>query len=1205
MTRQQISVYFGHQVEQLAKQLADQIKQQAQHSPNILTPSQVIVPNGHMQRYLQLYMAEDQGVCANVEFPFLEKGLSHYLNLFEQGSAPAQWSQAELTIRLSALLASEEVLSRSEMSPIARYLAGAVDDNMLIKKRWQLAQRLAVLFINYELQRPEMVVNWLAGRQQFKPNDLTLARLEAAQQCLYMQLFGEELESSPFSLFQRYQQINWQQAKPLDDALHLFTPTRLSAFHRHLLGHLAKWLPVHIYQLNVCCEFWEDMTTDREDAWLESIKTQPIVVKDEQGEVLTDQTDDADSVGGLFFELADYAENPLLKAWGKPGRESLRLFSQLEDDAVYLNVVFQNQWLASQTQRNDGVLHQLQDSVLYRQPVAPVIRQKAQLKSLQLAQAPSITREVEAVYQNVLYNLQQNPDLQLTDIAILVTDMEKYRFVIEQVFEAQNQQHPFSLSYALIDSSVKIESLFAQAIDGLFDVLENNFVRSSVFKWLANDCVMEALSLADDDLAEWLVWARQLGIFSGYNHLYESPTEEPPENPPENPIEYLAQGNSLSTRFTWQQGLQRLRQSLVNDESINLSHDVTLMGQLGWVLETLSDWHEQFKHPMPAQEWQRALQLLVSQFVAVPEDWHKEQQVQLAFHDALEQLQRNSGDQLWSFNDIRQYLDLTFTQISASKGNYLSGGVVCAALQPMRPIPFKITYVLGMDEKSFPGELYQEALDLTQRSRRLGDINAIENMNYLFLETLMCAREKLYLSYVGHDLVKDESIMPSSTWQQLCSYANKLLDSEAIDLNSYPVTRLPLDSADWQGTKVDAEVSDWWVNYSPADVRRHNFNRVGASTQQQASQQIELDFQDKQPTADSEVQVMELAKFLENPVLSYLRQVGGSSQLIDDELNVEHEPFELTGLIRHELFEAAVSHYLAAVHEQDSPSLEDTIEQQYQVMAKQSQVPIQLFADLNQFSDLHKSTEFISLQDELKDLTPVAGPVVFGEAYHQQTPHRKLPAVTATVENHGYELSGSWENLYSQDGVISHQVLVSSSTAKKWHKIVLKPFLFWCMARSQTELNVADDFQLRVVFRNKVESYGFNDLDLGEVQLRQPEDFRSYLGHLCLDYSSVAPINLPFDVLASLKIYLKDRNEQIKYKKWRGFGHYFAVSEVDLKDNEKDTIIKKYIDEAEKWLDSHDYFEMLKALPLQHDLQALSTYRRRLLPLHVLVEALK
>jgi len=1201
MTHQQIHVYFGHQVEQLAQQLADQVQLQARRTPNILAPTQVIVPNGHMQRYLQLFMAEDQGVCANVEFPFLEKGLSYYLSLFEQESEQEQWSQAELTIRLSALLANEEILSRTELSPIARYLAGAVDDRMLTQKRWQLAQRLAVLFINYELQRPEMVVNWLAGQRQFNPQETTLAQLEAAQQCLYLLLFGHEQEASPFSLFQRYQKVNWQQANPVGEALHLFTPTRLSAFHRHLLGQLAKWLPVHIYQLNVCCEFWEDMTTNREDAWLESIKSQPILAKDEQGEVLTNPAGEAtDLDGGLFFELADYAENPLLKAWGKPGRESLRLFSQLQEDAMFLDVVFQDQWLADSSQRNEGILHLIQDSILYREPVAPSIQQKSQLKSLQLAQAPSITREVEAVYQNVLYNLQQSPDLQLTDIAILVTDMEKYRFVIEQVFEAQNQQHRFNLSYALIDSSVKIESRYAQAIEGLFAVLENNFMRSSVFKWLTNDCVKEALSLTDDDLAEWLVWARQLGIFSGFDHLYDSPAENQAQKP--------EQGSSLSSRFTWQQGLQRLRQSLVNDEVINLSHDVTLMGQLGWVLETLSAWHEQLKQPMSAPEWQRALQLLVSQFVAVPEEWHKEQQVQLAFHDALEQLQQNSGDQLWSFNDIRHYLDLTFTQLSASKGNYLSGGVICAALQPMRPIPFKITYVLGMDEKSFPGELYQEALDLTQRSRRLGDINAIENMNYLFLETLMCAREKLYLSYVGHDLVKDESIMPSSTWQQLTTYANDLLDHDAIGLNCYPVTRLPLDSADWQQSEVDTEVSDWWVNYSPADVRRQNPGGQEGSIQQQASLQTELDFQDKQPTADSAVQVMELAKFLENPVLSYLRQVGGSSQLIDDELNVEHEPFELTGLLRHELFEAAVSHYLAALHEQDQLTLDSAIQQQYQKMAKQSQVPIQLFADLNQFSDLHDCTEFISLQDELKDLTPVAGPVVFGEGHHQLTPHRKLPAITATVENHGFELSGSWENLYSQDGVISHQVLVSSSTAKKWHKIVLKPFLFWCMARSQTELNVADDFQLRVVFRDKVVSYGFNDLDLGEVQLSLPEDFRGYLGRLCLDYSSEAPINLPFDVAKDFTTYRNKREQLIPYLKPSSKAkkvHVFALNPSELSENERVYFQKTYLDKAEKWLDSHDYFEMLKALPLQYDLQAISTYRRRLLPLHVLVEGLK
>ena len=69
--------------------------------------------------------------------------------------------------------------------------------------------------------------------------------------------------------------------------------------------------------------------------------------------------------------------------------------------------------------------------------------------------------------------------------------------------------------------------------------------------------------------------------------------------------------------------------------------------------------------------------------------------------------------------------------------------------------------------------------------------------------------------------------------------------------------------------------------------------------------------------------------------------------------------------------------------------------------------------------------------------------------------------------------------------------------------------------------------------------------------------------------------------------------------------HVFALNPSELSENERVYFQKTYLDKAEKWLDSHDYFEMLKALPLQNDLQALSTYRKRLLPLHVLVEGLK
>ncbi|VAW47789.1 Exodeoxyribonuclease V gamma chain, partial [hydrothermal vent metagenome] len=767
MTNNKINLYFSHEVEQLAEQLSSNVSEEVRGAVNPLLPSRVIVPNANMQRYLQLFMAETKGICANLDFPFLEKGLSQYLNLFEVEQQAPLWSQTELTIKIYAFLSASELMADSAMQPINHYLNSQANELLLSRKKWQLAQRLAVLFVSYELQRPEMVMQWTAGKSHFyHSEDQQLRSIETAERHIYQYIMQSNAQKGGHSLFQRFQLIDWQGVMKPDQAMHLFTPTRLSAFHRHLLVHLAQFLPVYIYQLNVCSEYWEDLMTDREDAWLRTINSQSIYAHNAAGELVADE---AASGAEVFFELSDEdTENPLLKAWAKPGRESLRLFSQLEDDAIHLNVAYQPDWLFGKQSRNLKALHVIQDSILNRTQQKKLFKDREQLTTLQMAVAPSIYREVQAVYNNVLVNLQQDNALQLTDIAILVPDMDKYRCVIEQVFIEQSSQHPFQLRYSLIDSSVRTESLYAQAVLGLFDVLEHDFVRSVVLKWLANDCVKQALNLSDEELAEWLNWLSRLGVYSHFDHLYDAPDQD-----------------ELSRRFTWQQGLQRLRQSLVSDDALSLSQDTQLMGRLSWLIESLNQWHQVLQKPRYPKDWQQLVTQITTSFVAIPEGHNKEEQVRVALSVSMDKLVQHAGQVLMNLADIRYYIEQEFIHLSASKGNYLSGGLICASLQPMRPIPFKITYILGLDERSFPGELYQETLDLTQRSRRLGDINKIENMNYLFLETLMCSREKLYLSYVGQDLVKDETILPSSTWQTLHDYATSLMDHESLALQSY------------------------------------------------------------------------------------------------------------------------------------------------------------------------------------------------------------------------------------------------------------------------------------------------------------------------------------------------------------------------------------------------------------------------------------
>ena len=62
----------------------------------------------------------------------------------------------------------------------------------------------------------------------------------------------------------------------------------------------------------------------------------------------------------------------------------------------------------------------------------------------------------------------------------------------------------------------------------------------------------------------------------------------------------------------------------------------------------------------------------------------------------------------WCANICSSQLEL----MPGSRGEYLIGGVTISALQPMRPLPFAIVYVLGLGENLFPGSNALSSFDL-------------------------------------------------------------------------------------------------------------------------------------------------------------------------------------------------------------------------------------------------------------------------------------------------------------------------------------------------------------------------------------------------------------------------------------------------------------------------------------------------------------
>ena len=86
---------------------------------------------------------------------------------------------------------------------------------------------------------------------------------------------------------------------------------------------------------------------------------------------------------------------------------------------------------------------------------------------------------------------------------------------------------------------------------------------------------------------------------------------------------------------------------------------------------------------------------------------------------------------------------------------------------PMRAIPFRAVFVLGLGQAAFPRPAGRHELDIRATERRAGDVDRREQDLYMLLKTLLSARDQVVLSYVARDEITGDELPASSVLSEL------------------------------------------------------------------------------------------------------------------------------------------------------------------------------------------------------------------------------------------------------------------------------------------------------------------------------------------------------------------------------------------------------------------------------------------------------
>ena len=89
-------------------------------------------------------------------------------------------------------------------------------------------------------------------------------------------------------------------------------------------------------------------------------------------------------------------------------------------------------------------------------------------------------------------------------------------------------------------------------------------------------------------------------------------------------------------------------------------------------------------------------------------------------------------------------------------------------------------FVLGLNEAIFPERERSEPLDLRTLKRVAGDVSPAERDRYLFLETILAARERIFFSYIARNAKTGDGLEPSPVIRELQSILRGFVDATTL-----------------------------------------------------------------------------------------------------------------------------------------------------------------------------------------------------------------------------------------------------------------------------------------------------------------------------------------------------------------------------------------------------------------------------------------
>ena len=685
----------------------------------------------------------------------------------------APLDKPRLTWRLFRLLADPATTADPVFEPLRHYIDG--DEH----RAYQLAARLADQFDQYQVYRADWLERWARG-EACLPDPLgdapAVPEGSGWQPALWRAILEDLAEHPPVdddpvdsstahagralvhrAFLERAARLD-QRPTALPRRIVVFGVSALPPQVLEVLGAVSKWVQVIFCLQNPCRHYWGDIVEDRH-LFRQAYRR----IRERKIDASLDE-----------HALHQHA-HPLLASWGKQGRDLVRLVDEfdqaperIESGAETLNIDLFDE------PRQDHLLGQIQSDLLDLRPMSEIEAEARRIDpmddSLHFTVAHTPLREVEILQDQLLAAFDADPTLRPRDVIVMVPDMADYAPAIAAVFGRHERDDPRHLPFAISDRPERETHPMLRALEALLHLPEARLTATDVMDLLEVDALRARFGITPGDLPLLHHWIETAGIRWGLDGDHR-------------PDFGLPAGIEQNT---WRFGLDRLLYAHLGGDDGDWEGIVPVggmdgssaeaIGPLHALVDALDRWRGRLAESHSPADWVDAFEALLDTFFApeaIPPNEAEgnplaERESAVSLRDRILEATRGwlADCRSAAFDEaigVETARSAWLERLDEHRLNqrFLVGAINFATLMPMRAIPFRQVYLLGMSDTAYPRRQPAADFDLMAGRYRPGDRSRREDDRYLFLEALLSARDRLWISWVGRD-VRDNHEMPAS-----------------------------------------------------------------------------------------------------------------------------------------------------------------------------------------------------------------------------------------------------------------------------------------------------------------------------------------------------------------------------------------------------------------------------------------------------------